>query len=294
MLYIGLRDIIAYNMYIFGNNLHKNTTTLLLPNNQSKNFLRSCLQEENTNFQGDLAEIITDDLRGFSKNYNELNNILNKEEYTPRINFKDSYLLIVDTLRNLDSETTIPETEDDSSPDFETSTETIDTSEIPINLTVQIQALKEMIKEIRDSFNNLKNIINKGSNHLRNVEENIIDYSFDSLDSFDCGFLKNDINLLYNSLYDLSVQSIILCVLSCCIGFFGELLIYFYLLVMYHYDNDVFKESQLNKNRARNKNKLYKSNINLENSSKNEFLDKSKPGDIKKFNQKLDNYFSSN
>ena len=101
--------------------------------------------------------------------------------------------------------------------------------------------------------------------------------------------------MLYNSLYDLSVQSNILCALSCCIGFFGEVLVIFYLLSMYHYDNNIFKEGKktISKNMYREKSKM-RDKHNLENSSKNEFLNKSKPSDMKRFNQKLDLDFSSN
>ena len=298
MLSKGLRDIIAYNMYLFGTNLNKDTTTYLLPNNQSKSFLWNCLQGENTNFQGDLDNIVTDDLKGFTNNYDELNNLLNKEENQPLINFQKIYRIIPKTsIRNLNEPTTVPEGLESEEEFDESSTEIENrTLSYTINFTLQIQELNEMINQIRISFNKIKDKvkdeINKGSSNLRNIEEISIDYS---LVSFDCGFLKSDLNLLYNSLYDLSVQSRILCILSCFIGFFGGLFTYFYLLTMYHYDNNIFKESQLNINRTRNKNKYIKNNITvLENSSKNEFLDKSKPGNIKKFNQKLDIDFSSN
>ena len=58
--------------------------------------------------------------------------------------------------------------------------------------------------------------------------------------SFDCSYFKNDLNILYNALYDFSVESRILCALSCCIGFFGAVFVYFFLLVMHHYNNELF------------------------------------------------------
>lgn len=294
MLYKGLRDIIAYNMYVFGNNLNKNTTTLLLPNNQSKSFLWNCLQEENTNFKGDLDDIVTDDLKGFSNSYDEINTLLKKEENKSKINFQQSYIvrIVSSPNRNLE-ETSGGEIFSDEESFSDLSDYITDDviSPITIDFTQQVQELTNMINQIRESFNYLKDKINQGNSNLRNVEEN----SFESFNSFDCGFLKNDLNLLYNSLYDLSIQSRILCALSCCIGFFGELLIYFYLLTMYHYDNNVFKESQLNINKTKIRNKHNRNNMsNLENSSKNEFLDKSKPGNIRKFNQKLDMDYSAN
>ena len=58
--------------------------------------------------------------------------------------------------------------------------------------------------------------------------------------SFDCGFLKSYLNLLYTAIYDASVESRILSALSLCSAFFGAVAIYFYLLVMHHYDNELF------------------------------------------------------
>ena len=65
---------------------------------------------------------------------------------------------------------------------------------------------------------------------------------------------------------------------------------------MYHYDTDEFKEGILNlkiKRERERETRNYKNHHNLENSSKNEFLDKSKPNNMKKFNQKLDLDFSN-
>ena len=98
-------------------------------------------------------------------------------------------------------------------------------------------------------------------------------------------FLKNDVNLVYNSLYDLSVQSRILFALSCCIGIFGEVFVNFYLLSMYHYNNNEFTEGRLETGR-KSRNKIKKANIDV--SSRNEFLDKSKPADVRKHNKDLD------
>jgi hypothetical protein len=58
--------------------------------------------------------------------------------------------------------------------------------------------------------------------------------------SFDCGFLKSDLQHLYRTIYDASVESRILCALSLCSSFFGAIVVYFFLLVMHHYDNDLF------------------------------------------------------
>ena len=55
-----------------------------------------------------------------------------------------------------------------------------------------------------------------------------------------CTFLKSDLNMMYRTLYDLSVEARILCALSCCIGFFGAIAVYFYLLVLHHYNTEIF------------------------------------------------------
>ena len=57
---------------------------------------------------------------------------------------------------------------------------------------------------------------------------------------FDCGFLKGHLNLLYQALYDASVESRILSALSLTSSFFGAVAIYFFLLVMHHYNNELF------------------------------------------------------
>ena len=61
--------------------------------------------------------------------------------------------------------------------------------------------------------------------------------------SLDCDFLKSDLNMMYRTLYDLSVEARILCALSCCIGFFGAIAVYFFLLVLHHYNYDLFFDS---------------------------------------------------
>ena len=58
--------------------------------------------------------------------------------------------------------------------------------------------------------------------------------------SFNCTFLKSDLSMIFRTLYDLSVEARILCALSCCIAFFGAIFIYFFLLVLHHYDMELF------------------------------------------------------
>ena len=61
--------------------------------------------------------------------------------------------------------------------------------------------------------------------------------------SFDCSFLKSDLAMMYRTVYDLHVEARIICALSCCIGFFGAIAIYFFLLVLHHYNNELFYDS---------------------------------------------------
>ena len=65
--------------------------------------------------------------------------------------------------------------------------------------------------------------------------------------SLDCGFLKDDLNQLKRAIYDGSVESRILCAVSLCSAFFGAVSVYFFLLVMHHYNNELNLDKILNK-----------------------------------------------
>lgn len=263
MLYNGLRDLIAYNMFLFGNNLNS-TETYLFTNNKSKEFLYFCMNEENADFTGDLEYILYDDLDEVLTNYGQLNYLLHKDyKSLKETNIISEYIVVPD-----------------NNSDIHSAYEENQKNEEELYITLPIKNITESIKKLNENFNKFSEISNINEN-------NNIKGSFSI--SLNCGFLKNDLNMLYNSLYDLSVQSRILFVLSCCIGFFGEALIYFYLLSIYHYNNDEFKEGNLKMNRTKNSRNP---RINFDLSSKNEFLDKSKPNNMKKFNQKLDNISS--
>jgi hypothetical protein len=58
--------------------------------------------------------------------------------------------------------------------------------------------------------------------------------------SFDCGFVKDDLNNLKWTLSDASTESRILAATSLSASFFGAVAIYFFLLVMHHYNNELF------------------------------------------------------
>ena len=60
------------------------------------------------------------------------------------------------------------------------------------------------------------------------------------LGSFDCGFLKDDLNNLLWTLNDASTESRILSATSLSASFFGAVAVYFFLLVMHHYNNELF------------------------------------------------------
>ena len=61
--------------------------------------------------------------------------------------------------------------------------------------------------------------------------------------SFTCGFLENDLNIVYLTLYEASKESEKLSAFSLSASFFGAVAIYFYLLVMHHYNNELFFDS---------------------------------------------------
>ena len=107
----------------------------------------------------------------------------------------------------------------------------------------------------------------------KNLKENLTKEGLDELTkravsdsglygTFDCGFLKSDLQHLFRTIYDASVESRILCALSLCSSFFGAIAVYFFLLVMHHYDNDLFFDRGKNiftgfdgfRGRTRNKN----------------------------------------
>ena len=94
---------------------------------------------------------------------------------------------------------------------------------------------------------------------------------------------------MFDCLYELSIESRISCALCCCIGFFIEVAINFYLLVIYHYNNKEFKEGNENQDQFK-----INQQRKFDMESQNEFMDKSRPINMKKNNKKLDLQFSDN
>ena len=276
MLFLGLRDAIGYNKYLFGENLEKYNTTYLLPNESAKEFLRVCLNDENTVFTGGIDYTFSSDLNDFYTSYKNLIKAVNKDYNLDEFKQYD-FSNIDSALRNLDELTDVTSSEDESFDSDSTTDESFD-SNIDINFNELVNSFDKMINELKSNIDDLpKNL--KIENALEPAESNSTEGEY--LDSFDCGFLKSDISMIYNTLYDLSIESRILCAISCCIAFFGEIAVNAYLLSMYHYNNTEFREGNKEPTR-RNKRR------NIDVSSRNEFLDKSKPANMKKFNQKLD------
>ena len=111
----------------------------------------------------------------------------------------------------------------------------------------------------------------------------------DKIETLNCGFLKNELQILFDCLYELSIESRISWALCCCIGFFIEVAINFYLLVIYHYNNQQFKEGKDNQDQFK-----INQQRKFDMESQNEFMDKSKPPNLKNKNKKLDLEFSLN
>ena len=275
MLFLGLRDIISYNMYLFGEeNLNSNSKTYLLPKNESKEFLRTCLLEEKNEYFGELDNVIYDNLNEFYSNYGELKNIF-KNNYILNTYYNDTFLVHIksNNIRNLeDPMSSVPFSDDNTYDEIPSQFE-----EFELSLNESFSKHMEIINKINSTFSAFQKF---------NINE--YDNNDNFLDSFNCGFLKSDLAILYNTLYDLSIESRILCALSCCIGFIGEISIYFYLLSIYHYDKNEFNDGD---REYSNKKKKKRDRI-VDISSRNEFLNKNKPIDMKKFNKKLDLEFS--
>ena len=110
--------------------------------------------------------------------------------------------------------------------------------------------LKKNIRSIDSGI--IKNNIDKIDIKINTTENNEKEFNFliseatkrgGLFSCFDCGFLKSDLQHLYRTLYDASIESRILCALSLCSAFFGAVAVYFYLLVMHHYNNELFFDS---------------------------------------------------
>ena len=108
--------------------------------------------------------------------------------------------------------------------------------------------LNDLIKSQNSIICEIKTNLNK-LNEYHKTKDNT-DFDFPEVatrkggifGSFDCSFLKSNLAMTYRTIYDLAIEARILCALSCCIAFFGAVFVYFFLLVMHHYDTELFPE----------------------------------------------------
>ena len=118
---------------------------------------------------------------------------------------------------------------------------------------------RENIKKLRNEFNqNYKDRIRP--EEIEDYFESIYKRDGNIYDNFNCSFIYNDINLMYRAMWDFSWESRILCALSCCIGFFGEIAVYALLWVMHFWNKDDNNEGQ-NYRQIKNQNTYIKKKI---------------------------------
>jgi len=213
MCYLALRDAVAYVMFIFGeDNLNEASVSYLIPEEKGKDFLRYCLINPESDFKKKIDDTLTEALNDFFKNTQEL--IIITKDYQK--NRKKEY-------------------SDYSSKN---------------NITVD-KDTEKILKDIAESqysmMNNILIYFDKNNNNYicKNIEdcENFAEMAIRDgglFGSFNCTFLKSDLHMMYKTLFDLSIEARILCALSCCISFFGAIFVYFFLLVLHHYDTELF------------------------------------------------------
>ena len=98
----------------------------------------------------------------------------------------------------------------------------------------------ELIKELNNNFtNNFIKIFEPDDQSLYiNYFKPIFERDGNIYDNMNCSFIYNNINLMYRAMWDFSWETRILCALSCCIGFFGEIAVYSFLWVMHSWKRD--------------------------------------------------------
>ena len=152
-------------------------------------------------------------------------------------------------------------------------------NEIDYDIQLKIQNFYYRYKELYDI------LINEGTRELKTYLESICDsesglncgelpnyshFKGGIFGFFNCRFLETDLNMVYRTLYDASKESEILSALSLTSSFFGAIAVYFYLLVLHHYNNELFFDSGKSifrgfdgfgagyKNKIKNKDPAYK------------------------------------
>ena len=136
-LYLISRDLIGYNQFLFSDlNLAPNVTTYLLPNGKAKEFLRYCINEEDSNYINNFGFPTIELLKDLYYNMKKGKNINEKTYNFSFLNqTKEVYYIIDENLRNIQEET------DSDMPD----TFILDFREVGNELT-------QMINEIRNTL----------------------------------------------------------------------------------------------------------------------------------------------
>ena len=284
VLFLLSRDLIGFNQYLFSNaNLNATATTKELPSNKdAREYLRFCVNEEDNNYINKIPFEFTKTIRSLYKNSNDEKDILNNYDYSKINQTIDSLPFTASNLRNIEVNAEI---------DHERSLDDVGTDiimQISVDFTKATNLLRDMINEIYDKLYPNKNKTSRNLDEEISIVEDIENLNKD-VTKLDCQFVKYDLQILYDSFYEISIESRISCALSCFIGFLSEIAVIFYLLVLYHYNNAEFNEgNESQKQISRNK----KHRFDLD--SQNEFMDKSRPINMKKNNKKLDLQFSDN
>ena len=125
---------------------------------------------------------------------------------------------------------------------------------------IKITGAKELYEKINKFVQYYDSVVQRG--------ENIFN-------ALDCSFVNNTLNLMYDSLWDFSWETRILCALSCCIGFFGAIAVYGFLWTMFLWrrgedGNNYDERKPLNNNKMNKKtNLIQKRNIRAPKSKNN-------------------------
>ena len=271
-LYLCSRDLIGYNQYLFTTNLEDTANTALLPNKAAKAFLGYCMNNslDNNNYINKLDTIL---IQNYVKDF--YNNLNQEKYYVEEYDFSKINQTYSGILFTLLSEGDQVDTTDG-------------TNLIEINFIDATNSLNNSINKLYQKFINPTRRRRRYLDEKKNLVAEI-NSLVNTTNILNCGYLKNELQILYDSLYELSIESRISCALCCCIGFFIEVSVTFYLLVIYHYNNNQFKEgyeiqSKMKKQQPRK--------FDME--SQNEFMDKSKPPNMQTKNKKLDLEYSWN
>ena len=102
------------------------------------------------------------------------------------------------------------------------------------------ESCRSLIYELYNNYSlNFKNVFEPDDKSIYiNYFESIFERNGNIYDNMNCSFIYNNINLMYRALWDFAWESRILCGLSCCIAFFGEIAVLSFLYTRYNYRID--------------------------------------------------------